>query len=202
MEKLVSESKLIYFEGNFSEEDVIVDMKIGNIYEVETYAGETGDTVCEFTSELESITIDDDWINKEDYPDGYITELVFKNGVTICEPQYDHHAVSICESDDIITFVKNEDLHILLESSNFGRNIEEWEKYVEALEKEAMDSMSTPEDIVPTYDLENEILEDWKKDRLSLLRDWEMGRLVFIKQIKFFQEEIQSLKEEITKINE
>lgn len=82
------------------EEDIIVEveMKLGKIYEVEIYAGETG--VCKFTSELESITIDDDWINKEDYPDGFITELVFKNGVTICEPQYNHDAVNICETDE------------------------------------------------------------------------------------------------------
>jgi hypothetical protein len=101
MEKLVNESKLIYFVDTFSEENIIVDMKIGKIYEVETYAGETGDTVCKFTSELESITIDDDWINKEDYPDGFITELIFVNGVTIYEPQYDHDAVNICESGEL-----------------------------------------------------------------------------------------------------
>lgn len=99
MEKLVDESKLIYF-SNILDEETIVEMKLGKIYEVETYAGETGDAVCKFTSELESITIDDDWINKEDYPDGFITKLVFKNGVTICEPQYDHDAVNICESDE------------------------------------------------------------------------------------------------------
>lgn len=99
MEKLVNQSKLIYYANMFNEEDIIVEMKLGRIYEVETYAGETGDTVCKFTSELESITIDDDWINKEDYPDGFITELIFKNGVTIYEPQYDHNAVNICESD-------------------------------------------------------------------------------------------------------
>lgn len=97
MEKLVNESKLIYF-GDL-DEDSIVEMKLGKRYDVETYSGETGDAVCKFTSELESITIDDDWINKDDYPDGFITELVFKNGVTICEPQYDHSAVNICESD-------------------------------------------------------------------------------------------------------
>ncbi len=103
MEKLVNGSKLIYFGDMLDEEDTIVEMKLGKRYEVETYAGETGDTVCKFISELESITIDDDWINKEDYPDGFITELVFKNGVTICEPQYDHDAVNICESgEDII----------------------------------------------------------------------------------------------------
>lgn len=100
MEKLVNESKLIYFVDEFNEEDTIVEMKLGKRYDVETYAGETGDVVCRFTSELESITIDDDWINKEDYPDGFITELVFKNGVTIYEPQYDHDAVNICESED------------------------------------------------------------------------------------------------------
>lgn len=98
MEKLASESKLIYFVDNLDDEDIIVEMKIGKIYEVETYAEETGDTVCKFTSELESITIDDDWLNKEDYHDGFITELVFVNGVTIYEPQYDHDAVNICES--------------------------------------------------------------------------------------------------------
>lgn len=92
MEKLVNESKLI-------EEDGVVEMKLEKRYEVEIYAGHTGDTVCKFTSELKSITIDDDWINKEDYPDGFITELTFKNGVTIYDPQYDHDAVSICESD-------------------------------------------------------------------------------------------------------
>jgi hypothetical protein len=100
MEKLVSQSKLIYYGNMFDEEDIIVEMKLGKIYEVETYAGETGDTVCEFTSELENITIDDDWINKEDYPDGFITKLVFKNGVTIYEPQYDHDAVNICEAGE------------------------------------------------------------------------------------------------------
>ena len=99
MEKLVNQSKLIYYTNMFNEEDIIVEMKLGKIYEVETYAGETGDTVCKFTSELESITIDDDWINKEDYPDGFVTELVFKNGVTIYEPQYDHDVINICESD-------------------------------------------------------------------------------------------------------
>lgn len=95
----INQSKLIYYADMFNEEDIIVEMKLGKRYEVETYAGETGDTVCKFTSELESITIDDDWINKEDYPGGFITELTFKNGVTICEPQYDHNAVNICESD-------------------------------------------------------------------------------------------------------
>ena len=90
MEKLVTVSKLIYFVDAFNKEDTIV---------VEIYAEETGDTVCKFASELESITIDNDWINKEDYPDGFITELVFKNGVTIYEPQYDHDAVNISESD-------------------------------------------------------------------------------------------------------
>jgi hypothetical protein len=100
MERLVNESKLIYFADMFNEEDTIVEMKLGKGYEVETYSEETGDTVCKFTSELESITIDDDWINKEDYPDGFITELVFKNGVTIYEPQYDHNAVNICESGE------------------------------------------------------------------------------------------------------
>ena len=99
MEKLINVSKLIYFVDQFNEEDTIVEMKLGKTYDVEMYSGETGDIVCEFTSELESITIDDDWINKEDYPDGFITELVFKNGVTIYEPQYDHNAVNICESD-------------------------------------------------------------------------------------------------------
>ena len=103
MEKLVNESKLIYFLNTLDEEETMVEMKLGKIYEIETYAEETGDTVCKFTSELESITIDDDWVNKEDYPDGFITELVFKNGVTICEPQYDHHAVSICESDEDVS---------------------------------------------------------------------------------------------------
>ena len=102
MEKLVSESKLIYSSDIFNEEDIIVEMKLGKIYEVETFAGETGDTVCRFTSELESITIDDDWINKEDYPDGFIARITFKNGVTIYEPQYDHYAISICESDEDI----------------------------------------------------------------------------------------------------
>ena len=100
MERLVNESKLIYFADMFNEKDTIVEMKLGKGYEVETYSEETGDTVCKFTSELESITIDDDWINKEDYPDGFITELVFKNGVTIYEPQYDHNAVNICESGE------------------------------------------------------------------------------------------------------
>ena len=100
MERLVNESKLIYFADMFNEEDTIVEMKLGKGYEVETYSEETGDAVCKFTSELESITIDDDWINKEDYPDGFITELVFKNGVTIYEPQYDHNAVNICESGE------------------------------------------------------------------------------------------------------
>jgi hypothetical protein len=100
MERLVNESKLIYFADMFNEEDTIVEMKLGKGYEVETYSEETGDTVCKFTSELESITIDDDWINKEDYPDGFITELVFKNGVTIYEPQYEHNAVNICESGE------------------------------------------------------------------------------------------------------
>lgn len=99
MEKLVNSSKLIYFANMVSEENTIVEMQLGKIYEVETYAGETGDTVCKFTSELQSITIDDEWVNKEDYPDGFITELVFKNGVTIYEPQYDHDAVNISESD-------------------------------------------------------------------------------------------------------
>lgn len=102
MEKLVNESKLIYFANILNGEDIVVEMKLGKRYEVETFAGETGDTVCKFTSELESITIDDDWTNKEDYPDGFITELVFKNGVTIYEPQYDHDAVSICENDEDI----------------------------------------------------------------------------------------------------
>lgn len=101
MEKLVSESKLIYFADNFSEITTVVDMKLGKIYEIETYAGETGDAICQFTSELESITIDDDLASKEDYPEGYITKLVFVNGVTICEPQYDHDAVNICESDEL-----------------------------------------------------------------------------------------------------
>lgn len=100
MEKLVKRSKLIYYADMFNEEDIIIEMKLGNRYEVETYAGETGDTVCKFTSELENITIDDDWINKEDYPDGFITKLSFKNGVIIYEPQYDHNAVNICESED------------------------------------------------------------------------------------------------------
>lgn len=97
-ERQVEQSKLIYFADIMDEEDIIVEMKVGNRYSVETYAGETGDTVCEFISELESITIDDDW-NEEDYPDGYITELVFKNGVKIHEPQYNHDAVNICEED-------------------------------------------------------------------------------------------------------
>lgn len=97
MEKLVNKSKLIYSVD--LNEDIIVEMKLGKRYDVKTYAGETGDTVCKFTSELESITIDDDWINKEDYPNGFITKLIFKNGVTIYEPQYDHNAVNICESD-------------------------------------------------------------------------------------------------------
>lgn len=99
MEKLVNESKLIRHADMFNEEDSIIEMKLEKRYEVEIYAGHTGDTVCKFTSELKSITIDDDWINKEDYPDGFITELTFKNGVTIYDPQYDHDAVSICESD-------------------------------------------------------------------------------------------------------
>lgn len=107
MEKLVNESKLIYFADLLNEEDNIVEMKIGKIYDVETYAEETGDTVCKFTSELGSITIDDDWINKEDYPDGFITKLVFKNGVIICEPQYDHNAVDICESEQIMEIEDN-----------------------------------------------------------------------------------------------
>ena len=99
MEKLVKQSKLIYYADMFDEEDIIVETILGKRYDVETYAGETGDTVCKFTSELESITIDDDWINKEDYPDGFITKLSFKNGVVIYEPQYDHNAVNICESE-------------------------------------------------------------------------------------------------------
>lgn len=94
----VEQSELIYFADIMNEEDIIVEMKVGNRYSVETHAGETGDTVCEFISELESITIDDHW-NEEDYPDGYITELVFKNGVKIYEPQYNHHAVNICNED-------------------------------------------------------------------------------------------------------
>ena len=93
MEKLIDRSKLLYSV------DSIIEMKLGKRYEVETYAGDTGDTVCKFVSELESITIDDEWINKEYYPDGFITKLTFKNEVTICEPQYDHTAVNICESD-------------------------------------------------------------------------------------------------------
>lgn len=97
MEKLVNESKLIYYSNMFDDEDTIVEMKLGKKYDVKTYAGETGDTVCKFISELESITIDDDY--NGDYPDGFITKLVFKNEVTICEPQYDHSAVNICESD-------------------------------------------------------------------------------------------------------
>lgn len=99
MEKLVDKSKLIYFANMFNEEDIVVEMELGKRYEVETYAGETGDIVCEFMSELESITIEDDWKHKEDYPDGFITELKFKNGVIIYEPQYDHNAIGICESD-------------------------------------------------------------------------------------------------------
>ena len=96
MEKLVNESKLIYF-ANIFDEDIIVEIKLGKIYEVNTYAGETGDIVCKFTSELESIVIDDDWIHKEDYPNGFITKLTFKNGVVIYEPQYDRDAIDISE---------------------------------------------------------------------------------------------------------
>lgn len=98
MEKLVNESKLIYFSNDFDEEHDMVEMKIGNSYDVKTYAGETGDVVCKFTSELESITIENDWINKEEFPDGFITRLIFRNGVTIYEPQYDRTAVNICEN--------------------------------------------------------------------------------------------------------
>lgn len=56
MEKLVNQSKLIYYTHMFDEEDIIVEIKLGKRYGVETYAGETGDTVCKFESELESIT--------------------------------------------------------------------------------------------------------------------------------------------------
>lgn len=86
----VERSKLVY-------EDIIVEMIVGNRYSVETYAGETGDTVCEFISELESITIDG--CRYEEIHDEYITELVFKNGVKIHGPQYDRDAVNICEED-------------------------------------------------------------------------------------------------------
>lgn len=99
MENLVNESKIIYFADMFNDEDTIVEMKLGKRYDVETYAGDSGDTVCRFTSELESITIDDDWINKEDYPDGFVTELKFKNGVTILGPQYNNDTINICESE-------------------------------------------------------------------------------------------------------
>ncbi len=44
MEKLVNQPKLIYFANMFNEEDVIVEMKLGKRYDVETYAGEIGDT--------------------------------------------------------------------------------------------------------------------------------------------------------------
>jgi hypothetical protein len=100
MKKLVDEAKFIYFANKFNEKDIIVEIKIGKIYKVETYTGETGDIVCNFTSELESITIDDDLTNKEDYPDGFITKLVFKNGVTMHDSQYDHNVINICESDE------------------------------------------------------------------------------------------------------
>jgi hypothetical protein len=36
MEKLVNESKLIYFTDMLNEEDIVVNMKLGKIYEVET----------------------------------------------------------------------------------------------------------------------------------------------------------------------
>jgi hypothetical protein len=103
MEKLVNKSKLIYFAGRLDDEDTSVEMTLGKIYEVEIYAGGKGDLVCKFTSELESISIYDDMINKEDYPEGFITKLVFKNGETIYQPQYDHDSVIIRESDKDIS---------------------------------------------------------------------------------------------------
>lgn len=48
-------------------------------------------------------------------------------------------------------------------------NIEKWKAKIKQYDKEALDSMYTPEDIVPCYDLEYEILEDWEKDRILLL---------------------------------
>jgi hypothetical protein len=48
-------------------------------------------------------------------------------------------------------------------------NIERWKAKIKQYDKEALDSVSTPEDIVPCYDLEYEILEDWEKDRILLL---------------------------------
>ena len=99
MKKLVDKSKFIYFANEFNEKDIIIEMKIGKTYKVETYTGETGDIVCKFISELESITIDDELTNDEDYPDGFITKLVFKNGVTMYDSQYDNNVVNICEID-------------------------------------------------------------------------------------------------------
>lgn len=93
----VTGSKLIYYQSMFNEKEIIVEMKVGKKYAVKTYAGDTGDTVCEFESELESIIIDDVWKNEEDYPDGFIVKLTFKNGVIINDPQYNHDAVNICE---------------------------------------------------------------------------------------------------------
>ena len=103
MGKLVNESKLIYFAGISSEKDVVVEMKLGKRYKIEIYAGKRGNVVCKFISELKSITIYDGLLNKEDCPDGFITELAFKNGMTIYQPQYDHDAVNICESYEYIS---------------------------------------------------------------------------------------------------
>ena len=81
--------KICYY-SDIDDKEIEVEIKIGNTYNVIcTDYGNSGDTICEFSSVLKDIILE----GKEETI--YIDELIFENGVTICQPQYHHSSVTI-----------------------------------------------------------------------------------------------------------
>ena len=79
----------LYYYSDIDSEEIEVDVKIGYIYHVTSVdTGGTGDIICEFTSKLKHIILDD-----EDKTE--IDKLIFENGVIIYQPQYHDRTVDI-----------------------------------------------------------------------------------------------------------
>lgn len=82
-----SDMKICY--ADIDGEETEIEIKIGNTYYVVCIdTGDTGDIICEFTSKLKDVILDD-----EDNTE--IDKLVFENGVTIYQPQYHDCSISI-----------------------------------------------------------------------------------------------------------
>ena len=84
----MSNLKLCYY-SDVDGEETELEIKIGNTYYVVCIdTGGTGDIICEFTSKLKDIIIDEQ--NETE-----IDKLIFENGATIHQPQYHNHTINI-----------------------------------------------------------------------------------------------------------